>query len=122
MSRNNSSYTLTHHAMLVIWGQYARQLDLIEVLESVVLHQKKRDYGLQTKVIEFLVATLPAFTPPTHTWILESPPSLATFTWNVFVPLCKFTLLYYVQALAPTQHRNPPHTCSEPPELSLLFA
>lgn len=58
MSRNNPSCTLTHHAMLVVWGQYARQLGLIEALEGVALHQKKRDHSPQTKVIEFLVAML----------------------------------------------------------------
>jgi hypothetical protein len=49
---------LTHHAMLVLWGQYAQQLGLIEGLEQIALHQKKRDHRPQTKVIEFLVASL----------------------------------------------------------------
>jgi hypothetical protein len=49
---------LTHHAMLVLWGHYAQQVGLIEGLEKTPLHQKKRDHSPQTKVIEFLVASL----------------------------------------------------------------
>ncbi len=49
---------LTHHAMLVLWGQYAQQIGLIQTLEAIELRQKKRDHSPQTKVIEFLVANL----------------------------------------------------------------
>ena len=51
----------TNHAMLVLWGQFAQQIDLIEALETVTLHQKRRDHRPQTKVIEFLVAILAGF-------------------------------------------------------------
>jgi hypothetical protein len=50
--------TLTHHAMMVAWGQYAHCIGLIQGLESVSLHQKTRTHSPQTKVIEFLVAIL----------------------------------------------------------------
>ena len=48
----------TNHAMLVLWGQFAQQIGLIEALESVTLQQKTRNHRPQTKVIEFLVAML----------------------------------------------------------------
>ena len=49
---------LTQHAMLVIWGLYARQIGLVEALEEVKLKQKTRTHRPQTKVLEFLVAML----------------------------------------------------------------
>lgn len=58
MSANNPSPILTNHAMLVAWGIYARQIGLVEAIEAVRLHQKKREHRPQTKVIEFLVAIL----------------------------------------------------------------
>jgi hypothetical protein len=48
----------TQHAMLVIWGLYARQLGLVQALEAVKLKQKTRIHRPQTKVLEFLVAIL----------------------------------------------------------------
>lgn len=50
--------TLTHHAMLVAWGQFAQRIGLIRVIEAVALNQKTVDHRPQTKVLEFLVATL----------------------------------------------------------------
>lgn len=41
---------LTHHAMLVAWGQYAQCLGLIEALQAVEYHQKRRRHTPQTKV------------------------------------------------------------------------
>lgn len=49
---------MTQHAMLVIWGLYARRLGLIEAIEGVKLKQKTRDHRPQRKVLEFLVAML----------------------------------------------------------------
>lgn len=49
---------LTQHALLVAWGEFARQIGLISQLESLPLHQKSYLHTPQTKVIEFLVATL----------------------------------------------------------------
>lgn len=50
--------TLTQHAMLVVWGWYARQIGLVQALEQVRLKQKVRTHRPQTKVLEFLVAIL----------------------------------------------------------------
>ena len=50
--------TLTQHAMLVAWGQFAHCLGLIDQLEGVPLHQKTITHRPQTKVLEFLVAIL----------------------------------------------------------------
>jgi hypothetical protein len=50
--------SLTQHAMLVAWGQFAHCLGLISGLETVPLHQKTVQHRPQTKVIEFLVAIL----------------------------------------------------------------
>jgi len=44
--------------MLVLWGQYARRIGLIDALEAIPLRQKTRRHRPQTKVIEFLVANL----------------------------------------------------------------
>lgn len=50
--------TLTQHAMLVVWGLYARRIGLVEALNQVERKQKTRDHRPQTKVLEFLVAIL----------------------------------------------------------------
>jgi len=52
------SEKLTQHAMLVIWGLYARQIGLVRAIEKVDLKQKTRTHRPQTKVLEFLVAIL----------------------------------------------------------------
>lgn len=49
---------LTHHALLVAWGQFAHSIGLIQELAAVPLHQKTRVHRPQTKVLEFLVAIL----------------------------------------------------------------
>lgn len=54
----NQSEAITQHALLVAWGDFAQQLDLIHQLEQLALHQKRYQHSPQTKVIEFLVATL----------------------------------------------------------------
>ena len=53
--------TLTHHAMLVAWGQYSRCIGLVKAIEAVALHQKAVDHQPQTKVLEFLVTILGGF-------------------------------------------------------------
>ena len=50
--------SLTDHAMLVVWGQYAHCLGLIQALEQISLPQKTIDHSPQGKVLEFLVAIL----------------------------------------------------------------
>ncbi len=52
---------LTHHALLVAWGQYAQAMGVIDAIEAVPLHQKTIDHRPQTKVLEFLVAILGGF-------------------------------------------------------------
>jgi len=49
---------MTQHAMLVIWGIFARRIGLVSAIEAVKLKQKKRDHTPQTKILEFLVAIL----------------------------------------------------------------
>jgi hypothetical protein len=53
--------SLTDHAMLVAWGQYAHGLGLIEAIEAIPLEQKTVDHSPQRKVLEFLVAILGGF-------------------------------------------------------------
>jgi hypothetical protein len=50
--------TPTEHAMLVVWGLFARQIGLIEKLQALSLPQRTRDHTPQTKLIQFLVAIL----------------------------------------------------------------
>ena len=57
MSENDAPQ-LTHHAMLIPWGQFAQCLGLIERFSAVSLQQKTVDHSPQAKVIEFLVANL----------------------------------------------------------------
>jgi hypothetical protein len=49
---------MTQHAMLVVWGLFARRIGLVQAIEAVKLKQKTRDHRPQTKVLEFLVAIL----------------------------------------------------------------
>jgi hypothetical protein len=55
---DNESDEITHHAMLVTWGQFAQSIGLIQAVESVPLHQKTVTHRPQTKILEFLVAVL----------------------------------------------------------------
>jgi hypothetical protein len=50
----NHPETLTQHAMLVVWGQFAQSISLIDKLQSIALHQKMT-HSPQRKVLEFLV-------------------------------------------------------------------
>ena len=50
--------TPTQHAMLVIWGQFAQALGLIQELAKVPLHQKKVRHDPHTKILEFFLAVL----------------------------------------------------------------
>ena len=49
---------LTDHAMLVVWGQFAHCLGLIQAIEQVALSQKTVEHSPQGKVLEFFVAML----------------------------------------------------------------
>jgi hypothetical protein len=49
---------MTQHAMLVVWGLFARRIGLVQAIEAVKLKQKTRDHHPQTKVLEFLAAIL----------------------------------------------------------------
>jgi hypothetical protein len=49
---------LTHHAMLVAWGEFAQNIGLIQEIESVSLHQKTVTHRPQTKILECFVAIL----------------------------------------------------------------
>ena len=57
MSHNEASI-LTHHAMLVAWGQSTHCVDLITRIEAVPLHQKTVEHSPNRKALEFLVAIL----------------------------------------------------------------
>ena len=57
MSENQPD-TITHHAMLVAWGQYSQSIGLIRAIEAVLLHQKKVEHSPQTKILKFFIAIL----------------------------------------------------------------
>ena len=61
MSYLELEHDLTQHAMLVLWGQFAERIGLINELEAIPLHQKRRTHRPHTKVIEFFVAILAGF-------------------------------------------------------------
>jgi len=48
----------TQHAFLVAWGHFATEMGLIQAIKGIKLKQKKYRHEPQTKVLEFLVATL----------------------------------------------------------------
>ena len=52
-SLNEGQPLLTQHAMLVLWGAYAQQIDLVEALEQVRLSQKCREHRPQTRSLSF---------------------------------------------------------------------
>jgi hypothetical protein len=58
MSHEEARACHTQHAFLVVWGRFAQAIGLIEKIEAVKLKQKKYWHSPQTKVLEFLVATL----------------------------------------------------------------
>lgn len=58
LSENAAGLSRTEHAMLVLLGQYAQHLGLIQALMDVPLHQKTYLHSPQTKLLEFLVAIL----------------------------------------------------------------
>ncbi len=57
MSENETTL-LTQHAMLVVWGEYARSIGLVKGIERVRLQHKEVKHSPQRKVLEFLVAIL----------------------------------------------------------------
>ncbi len=48
----------TQHALLVPWGQFAREIGLLSGIEAIRLNQKVYEHTPQAKVVEFLVAIL----------------------------------------------------------------
>ncbi len=55
---HNEAECLTHHAMLVAWGQFAQSIGLVEGIESLAFHQKGVVHQPSTKILEFFVAIL----------------------------------------------------------------
>ena len=49
---------MTQHAMLVVWGLFARRIGLVQAIKAVALKQKTREHRPQTKALGFLVAIL----------------------------------------------------------------
>ena len=48
----------THHAMLVVWGEFAEHIGLIERIEAIPIHQKTVHHSPQNKILAFLIAIL----------------------------------------------------------------
>jgi hypothetical protein len=46
-----TSPQLTQHAMLVIWGLFARRIGLVQAIEAVKLKQKTRNHRPQTESV-----------------------------------------------------------------------
>ena len=58
MSANATEPNHTEHALLVLLGQYAQHLGLIQALMAVPLRQKTYIHRPQAKILEFLVVIL----------------------------------------------------------------
>jgi len=58
MSDRQPTAVLTHHALLVLWGQFAQHIGLVAGLQAISLGQKTYTFRPQTKLIEFFVAVL----------------------------------------------------------------
>ena len=54
----NQPDTITYHAMLVAWGQFAQAIGFIQKIEAIDLRQKKVEPSPQTKILEFLLSIL----------------------------------------------------------------
>ena len=54
----NEKPQLTHHAMLIPWGQFAQCLGLTEQISAIPIKQKTVEHSPQAKILEFLVANL----------------------------------------------------------------
>ena len=55
---DNDKPQLTHHAMLIPWGQFAQCLGLTEQISAIPIKQKTVEHSPQAKILEFLVANL----------------------------------------------------------------
>ncbi len=58
MSTLTVTSTLTQHALLVLWGQFAQSLGLPPAFTALPLHQKTYTHTPQTKLLEFFLAIL----------------------------------------------------------------
>jgi hypothetical protein len=58
MSQDEATGKQTQHALLTAWGEFAHQLGLLQRFKELNLRQKHYEHAPQTKVLEFLVATL----------------------------------------------------------------
>lgn len=58
MSEEETTFLQTEHALVTAWGEFAQHLGLVQRFEELQLHQKQYQHRPQTKVLEFLVATL----------------------------------------------------------------
>lgn len=54
----NEAETLTQHAMLVIWGQFAQAFGMIQAIAGVPIDQKTVNFSPHTKILEFFLAIL----------------------------------------------------------------
>jgi hypothetical protein len=54
MSQHDAD-TLTHHAMLVVWGQFAQAIGLVDEIQAVSIYQKTVTHSPQRKIQEFKV-------------------------------------------------------------------
>jgi hypothetical protein len=56
--KQSQNTILTDHAMLVVWGQFAHCMGLVQAIEQIPLSQKTVEHSPQGKVLEFFVAIL----------------------------------------------------------------
>jgi hypothetical protein len=59
MSSEGTSVQRTQHAFLVAWGWFAEEAGLIQKIQAVALKQKTYTHSPQSKVLEFVIGTLP---------------------------------------------------------------
>lgn len=48
----------TQHAMLIVWGHFARTLGLLDRLATLPIHQKTVTHAPHEKIVEFLIGLL----------------------------------------------------------------
>lgn len=58
MKRKRTSVAPTQHALVVVWGEFAQRIGLIDEMMAVPVGQKKRVHPATRKVLELLVATM----------------------------------------------------------------
>jgi len=116
MSTQTLTSTLTQHALLVLWGQFAQSLGIPQAFATLPLHQKTYTHTPQTKLLEFflaILAGLPHLTDLSHAaHPLDQDPAVAT-AWGQPAWADASGVSRALQALTPAEAAQVSHLLQE---------